>query len=385
MLRYYKKALRELEEKNNEKHQAVGELAERYGGEVENSRESSHKHGNKRDKELKRKKKKRTKTTETALETRHDHLADEERKKTKKVKKRKRKEIDVDATNSDDRESCKTKLQKPRTDPQTVSNNKEVKKKRKREYLSEFSEEDVKKIKHACTCSVQTTESEKHRHEEKCGEIYISCNQRTENAHTSVESSTLERSRYSYAISPSGSSLQSSTRHSKKASGKVCTKEGHKKKEKRRNKLKMREDLTANKVDLADGNDNKTDVIESVVEPSFISTINMDKAKLREATVISNIIHETKRVSKERLQALAKQGEYPSIIQHYQQLSTNNARYSFLHSYYFVKLVAMEIVCMCRFPIQILLKFKIRVIVKNSSPPPTVGQLSANSWPIVGR
>ncbi|KAJ7360330.1 Homeobox protein Nkx-2.1 [Desmophyllum pertusum] len=194
----------------------------------------------------------------------HDHVADEVRKKTKKKKKR-RLESDVElATTSDDRESCKT--QKSSIDPPIVSSNKESKKKRKRECLSEFSEGAVKKNKH----SVQTTtQSEQHRHREKCD--------------------ALERSRHSYEISPSGSSsLQSNTHHSKKVSG------GRKKKRKN----KRTEDLTTNKDDLANGNYNKTDS----------ANLTMDKAKLREATVISNQIHETPSLSKERLETLAKQG-----------------------------------------------------------------------------
>ena len=322
MLRYYKIALRELEEKSNGKYQVEEHYYHKQdlnnGGEVEGCRddlskeskvrESSHKKGNKRDRELRRKKKKRKKTTETALATKHDHVADENRKKTKKEKKRRLENIDVEATTSDERESCKTKFHKSRTEPQIVSNNKKIKKKRKRDYLSELSEGAVKKIKH----SVQTTESEKHRDEEKCDDIFLSCNQRTEDVHTSVESSTLARSRYSYVIAPSGSSsLQSNTHHSKKASGKVSTKEGHKKKEKKR-RNKMREDLTTNKVVLVDGNNYYNNAIDSIVEPSFIilSTIKMDKAKLREATVISNKIQETSRISEERLKALAEQGEY---------------------------------------------------------------------------
>ncbi|KAJ7376144.1 hypothetical protein OS493_036750 [Desmophyllum pertusum] len=130
---------------------------------------------------------------------------------------------------------------------------------------------------------------EERYHKQGLNNIYggeVEEDSRVDLSKESQKSSTLERSRYSYEISPCGSSLQSNTHHSKKTSGKVSSKDGHKKKKKRT------EDLTTNKVDLADGNYNKTDATESIVEPSFISNLTMDKAKLREATVNSNKIHE---------------------------------------------------------------------------------------------
>lgn len=330
MFRYYQKALKDLE-KSNDKHEAVGGIEGLHHEKFVNGqtsvnnrkrkksdqRESSHTHETKRDSELK-KKKKRKKSIEdwTDIEavTRHDNVnLNEVRKKEKKKKKKKKKrrlEIDFEAGNSNDRESFTTRFNKPTIDPPIVSNNKESKKKRKWECLTEFSEETVKKGKQNLH---QTSKSQKRRDRETCDETRgrnFSCNGRIENVHTSnsVESSTLTRTTNtcSFEISPR-SSPQSSTHVSKKSSqsGKKSTKQDQKLKMRKKRTKDLKSSVDVSKDNFLNGNNNGTEVMKERVEP----TLKMDEAKLREAVKISNKIHETWTLSKERLQALAEEGE----------------------------------------------------------------------------
>lgn len=282
MFRYYQKALKDLE-KSNDKHEAVGEIEGLHHEQVvsgqtsvnnrkrkkSDQRESSHTHETKRDSELK-KKKKRKKSIEdwTDIEavTRHDNVnLNEVRKKEKKKKKKKKKrrlEIDFEAGNSNDRESFTTRFNKPTIDPPIVSNNKESKKKRKWECLTEFSEETVKKGKQNLH---QTSKSQKRRDRET-------------STHVSKKSSQ---------------------------SGKKSTKQDQKLKMRKKRTKDLKSSVDVSKDNFLNGNNNATEVMKERVEP----TLKMDEAKLREAVKISNKIHETWTLSKERLQALAEEGE----------------------------------------------------------------------------
>ena len=329
MFRYYQKALKELE-KSTDKQQAVAELGEQHyernvidHASVNNQkrkkhdeRDRYHKREKKRDKKL-RKTEKRNKTMEdlTTIEavTKHDHAnVSEVRKKTKK-KKRRHLDSDAEAANSSDRERCTTQFDKSRvTESSIVSSNNEIKKKRKRKSVTEFSERAVKKSKQ----SVQTSESRKHRVKEKCDEMHesdFSCNQRTENMHTtSAESSTLEQKTHNLEIS-AGSSPQPNSHLTKKSSlsGKqhISTERGKQQKKRKKRTDNLMAGIAVDKDNFLNGSDNKKEVTKSRVGPTIISNIKIDEAKLREATAISNKIHETWTLPEERLKALAEKGE----------------------------------------------------------------------------
>lgn len=340
MLRYYQKALKELEKSSDKheamgkKHQAMDEVEGLHYEQVVNGQTSVNKgkrkksdleesydtHVTKRDSELK-KKKKRKKSREDwraiEAETRHDNVdANEVRKREKKKKKKKRLESEFNAGNSNGLESLSPQFNEARTDPPVMSNNKEKKRKRKRECLTEFSEGTVKKFKH----SAKTSKSQKHRDREtpdKMRDSNFSFNGRIDlHASISVESSNLIpttntctcASSFEIPISPR-SSPQASTHVYKKSlqSGKDSAKED----QKLTTRKKRPKDLTSTKAlhvsadDTLNSNDNGTEVVRERAEP----TLTMDKAKLREAVKISNKIHETWTLSKQRLQALAEEGK----------------------------------------------------------------------------
>lgn len=330
MFRFYQKALRELEESSDE-DVAVGEIEEHLHKQVENSehsvnnsgegedkrdkrhkmsdkqenlstetksRKKSHKHKKKREKEL-RKKRKRKKTSGdlTTIEAAIDERGGNEIEKKVKEKKKRRLGIDVEAFNTSGSESYETHFQKSRHDPAIVSNKKEKKKKRKREGLSELPEGTVKKHKQSLQLS---TQSEKHGGNDKCGGRHTTCNQRTDDRQVSLAQSMQKRSKHDNVVTQ-GNSLQSNTHLSRDESGKVSKKLDQKKK---RNKRK--EDSMKNKtVNESVLNGSSSGVVKnSRVEP------NMDKAKLREATKISDKIHETWKVSQKQLNKLKEEGEY---------------------------------------------------------------------------
>ena len=308
MLRYYKKALKELE-KSTDKHQEVGELGELHQEQdLADNRiklKKSDEQEKKRDKKLRREKKKK-KTLEDLTMIDHDRADVREVRKKKKKKKKERRhlKIDVGAVNSGGREGFKSQYDKLRvSDSSVVSSNKEIKKKRKRESLTEFSEGAVKKSKH----SVKTSKSHKDRDKEKFEEMHgiISSEQRTENVDASLESSTLEQRTHSSEISPK------TTHHSKKSSlsGKDHASKGKDRHQKKRKKEKDNVTMTTamNGNNLVNGNN--TEVVKSRVEPTDTLNIKIDKEKQREATVISNRIHETWTLPEERLKKLAEEGD----------------------------------------------------------------------------
>ena len=332
MLRYYQKALKELK-KSNDKQEAVGEVEELHHEQVVNGQTSVNNrkrkksdqqkscdtHVAKRDSELKKKKKrKKSKEDWTVIEavTRHDSVdANEVRKRVKEKKKKKRKkkrlESHFHAGNSNERESFSTLFIESRIDPPIMSNNKEKTKKRKRECLTEFSGGTVNKSKH----SAKTSKPQKRRDRElrdEMRESNFSCNGRTENlqALNSLESSNLipttNTSTFSFETSPR-SSPQSSMHVSKKSSqsGKELAKENQKLKTRKKRTKDLKSTKASSTDNILNSNSNGTVVVRERAEP----TLNMDKAKLREAVKISNKIHETWTISKERLEALAKEGE----------------------------------------------------------------------------
>ena len=331
MLRYYQKALKELE-KSSVKHEAVGEVEEPHYEQVVNGRTSVNNrkrkksdqpetgtHLTKRDRELSLKKKEKSmkskedwKVIEAA--NRHDNVNANEVRKTKKKKKKKKKKekikrLEFDAGNSNGRERFTRQFIESGIDPPIVSDNKE--KKRKRECLTELPERTIKKGKK----SAKTSKSQKRRDRETCDEIQesnFSSNGRTENLHTSnsVESSNLIQTTStftsSFETSP-GNSPQSSTHVYKKSShsGKESAKENQKRKT-RKEKTKDQKSAKPSSTDnILNSNDNGTEVVRERAEP----TLKMDEAKLREAVKISNRIHETWTLSKEKLQALAEEGK----------------------------------------------------------------------------
>ena len=338
MLRYYQKALKELEKSSDkheamgEKHGAMGEVEEPHYEQVGNGQssgkyynnrkrkrsdqhESSDTHVTKTDSELKKRKKSKEDWTVIEEETSHDNAdANEVRKREKK--KEKRLESYFDAGNSNARESFSPQFNESRTDTSVMSNKKE--KKRKRKCLIEFSEGIVKKGKH----SAKTSESQEHRDRETTDMIRdsnFSCNGRTENlpASVSVESSNLIpttntctcscTSSFEIPASPRSSSQSSSYVYKKSLqSGKDSAKENQKLKVRK----KRSEDLKSTRASSVDdnilnSNDNGTAAKKERAEP----TLTMDEAKLREAIKISNKIHETWTLSKQRIQELAKEGE----------------------------------------------------------------------------
>ena len=271
----------------------------------------------KRDSEIKKKEKmKKSKEDGTAIEavTRHENVnANEvrkrENKKKKKKKKIKRLESDFNAGNSDGRERFLTQFNESRIDPAIMSNNKE--KKRKRECLTELPEGIVKKGKH----SPKTSKFQKRRDREardRVQESNFSCNGRIENLHTSnsVKSSNLTATTNTFTsifeTSP-GSTPQSSTHVSKKPlqSGKESAKENQKLKTRKKKTKDQKSTKPTSTDNIVNDNDNGTEVVKERAKP----TLKMDEAKLKKAVKISNRIHETWTLSKERLQALAEEGK----------------------------------------------------------------------------
>ena len=325
MLRYYQKALKELE-KSNDKHEAKSEVKELHNEQVVNGQtsvnnrkrkksdeeESSHTHVTKRDGEFKKKKKrKKSKEDLTVIKAvaRHDNVDTNEvrkrDKKKKKKKKEKRLEMDSDAGNSSDRQISSSWVSESRIDPQIVPKEIKRKTKRKKECLTELSEATFKKSKHSAKISKSQKHSDKETRDDM-RESNFSCNGRLKNVHTSnsMESSNTS----SFEMSPR-SSTQSSTHVSKKSSrsGKELTKENRKLKKRKKRTRDLKSTKPSSEDNLLNGNNDGTevDVIRERVEP----ILEMDEAKFREAVKISNKIHETYTLSKERLQALAKEGE----------------------------------------------------------------------------
>lgn len=327
MLRYYQKALKELE-KSNDKHETKSEVKEPHNEQVFNGqtltnnrkrkkcdeRESSHTRVTKRGGELKKKKKrKKSKEDLTVIKAvaRHDNVdVNEVRKRDKKKekkKKEKRLEMDSDAGNSNDRQISSSRFSDSRIDPQIVP--KEIKRKRKRDCLTELSEATFKKSKHSAKISKSQKHSDKETRDDM-RESNFSCNGRIENMHTSnsMESSNFIQTTNtsSFEISPRNST-QSSTHVSKKSSrsGKESTKESQKPKKRKKKTRDLKSTKPSSKDNLLNGNNDGTEVVRERVEPM----LKMDEAKFREAVKISNKIHETYTLSKERLQALAEEGE----------------------------------------------------------------------------
>lgn len=341
MLRYYQKALKELEKSSDkheamgEKHGAMGEVEKPHREEVVNGQtsvnnrkrkrsdqhESSDTHVTKKDSESKKKKKRKTSKedwTVTEAETRHDNVdTNEVRKREKKKKTKKRLKSDFNAGNSSGRESFSPQLNESRTDPPVMSNIKEKNRKRERECLTEFSEGTVKIRKH----SAKTSKSQKHRDREtpdKIQDSNFSCNGRTENLHASisVESNNLIPATNTCTcassfeihvnVSPKSSS-QSSVHVYKKSlqSGKDSAKENPKLKARKKKVKDMRSTKASSADNILNSNDNGTEFVKERAEP----TLTMDESKLREAVKICNKIHETWTLSKQRLQELAKEGK----------------------------------------------------------------------------
>ena len=328
MFRYYQKALNELE-KSSVRHEVVGEVEELHYEQVVKGQTSVNNRKRKKsdqpensdtkgDSEIKKKgKMKKSKEDGTAIEavTRHDNVnANEVRKREKKKKKKKKKkkikrlESDFDAGNSDGRERFSTQFNESRIDPPIMSNNKE--KKRKRECLTDLPG-IVKKGKH----SPKTSKFQKRRDREACDKMQesnFSCNGRIENLHTSnsVKSSNLTATtntfKTSFEASP-GSTPQSSTHVSKKSlqSGKESAKENQKLKTRKKRTKDQKSTKPTSTDNILNDNDNGTEVVKERAEP----TLKIDEAKLKEAVKISNRIHETWTLSKERLQALAEEGK----------------------------------------------------------------------------
>ena len=337
MLRYYQKALKELEKSSDKheamgkKHQAMNEVEEPHNEQIVNGQTSVNKrkrkqsdleesydtHVTKRDGELKKKKeRKKLREDWTAIEaeTRHDNVDANEVRKREKKKKKKRLESDFNAGKSNGLENFSPQFNESRTDPPVMSNNKE--KKRKRECLAEFSEGTVKKFKH----SAKTSKSQKHRDREtadKMRDSNFSFNGKIDlHAPISVESSNLIPTTNTCTCASSSekpvsprSSPQSSTHVYNKSlqSGKDSAKENQKltTKKKRPKDRKSTKALHVSADDTLNSNDNGAEVVRERAEP----TLTMDKAKLREAVKISNKVHETWTLSKQRLQALAEEGK----------------------------------------------------------------------------
>ena len=342
MLRYYQKALKELEKSSDkheamgEKHQAMDEIEGLHYEQVVNGQTSINKrkrkksdleesydtHVTERDSELKKKmkrKKSREEWPAMEAETRHDNVDANEVRKIEKKKKKKRLESDFNVGNSNGLEGFSPQFNESRTDPPVMSNNKEKKRKRKRECLTEFSEGTVKNFKH----SAKTSKSQNHRGREtpdKMRDSNFSFNGRIDlHASISVESSNLIPTTNTCTCASSleipisrRSSPQSSTYVYKMSlqSGKDSAKED----QKLTTRKKRPKDLTSTRAlhvsadDTLNSNDNGTEAVRERAEP----TLTMDKAKLREAFKISNKIHETWTLSKQRLQALAEEGKCDS-------------------------------------------------------------------------
>lgn len=320
-------ALKELE-KSNDKHEAKSEVKEPQNEQVVNGQtltnnrkrkksdeqESSHTHVTKRGGELKKKKKRKKSKEDLQVikaVARHDNVdVNEVRKRDKKKekkKKEKRLEMDADAGNSNDRQISSSRFSESRIDPQIVP--KEIRRKRKKDGRTELSEVMFKKGKHSAKISKSQEGSDKETHND-IEESNFSCNGRKENIHTSnfMESSNLIQTTNTsrFEISPR-SSTQSSTHVSKKSSrsGKESTKESQKLKKRKNRTRDLESTKTSSKDNRLNGNNDGTEVIRERVVPM----LKMDEAKFREAVKISNEIHETYTLSKERLQALAKKGE----------------------------------------------------------------------------
>jgi len=140
-------------------------------------------------------------------------------------------------------------------------------------------------------------------------ESIFSCDGGIENLHASnsLESINLipTTNTFSFETSPRGSP-QSSTHVSKKSSqsGKESAKESQKLKMRKKRTKDLKSTKLASTDNILNSNDNGTVVVRERAEP----TLKMDETKLREAVKISNKIHETWTLSKERLQALAEEG-----------------------------------------------------------------------------
>ena len=319
--------LKELE-KSNHRQEATGEVEEHHeqvvnGQTSVNNRkrkksdqqESSGTHVRESDGEIKKKKKtKKSKKDWTAVEavTRPDNVdANDVRKreKKKKKKKKKRSEIDSDPGKSNDRDSFSSQINESRIDPPFEPNDKKIKRKRKRECLTEFSKRTViNKGKHSAKASKSHKRRDRETHDEM--QESFSRNGRIENIHTlnSVESSNSIQTTNTcnLEISPRTSS-QSSTHVSKKSSqsGKRSAKESQKLKMRKKKTKGLKSAKAASEGNILNGNNNGTEVRRERVEP--IPT--MDEAKLKEAVEISDKIHETWTISKGRLQALAEEGK----------------------------------------------------------------------------